>query len=128
MKHLRFFTLALAATIGLAFALSAPALAQTKLKMVLNVASMVPHSPAMAPTNRARRGRSSRTFGGCLVPSPDLMIGCGMQARFHCGGIGEGGTAIVGASLHKGRDARELCYFDCANTSSFQMMGAGGLC
>src|SRR6188508_2564503 len=36
MKNLRILTLALAATIGLAFALSAPASAQTKLKMVLN--------------------------------------------------------------------------------------------
>ncbi len=36
MKHLRILTLALAAAIGCAFALSAPASAQTKLKMVLN--------------------------------------------------------------------------------------------
>jgi NitT/TauT family transport system substrate-binding protein len=36
MKLLRFLSLALAAGIGCAFALSAPALAQTKLKMVLN--------------------------------------------------------------------------------------------
>ena len=36
MKQLRFLSLALAAAVGCAFALSAPALAQTKLKMVLN--------------------------------------------------------------------------------------------
>jgi NitT/TauT family transport system substrate-binding protein len=36
MKHLRIFTLAMAAAIGCAFALSVPAQAQTKLKLVLN--------------------------------------------------------------------------------------------